>query len=173
MNAVTIHSGSAVRQEVKWKVSNNNSWSCLYQHQARVQSYPSAKSDHLSLLHSPAYTPLRRSARPTTKTVTTWPDNALFKLQDCFIKTDWDLFEHQELETFTGTVLDYIQFCIGNVTVDKNIRAFPNQKPRMASQVRQGPQCCLQVRWQSSIQSCSSWPEKGNKKSQGGPTGCT
>lgn len=94
------------------------------------------QSDHLSILLSPAYTPLRRSARPTTMTVTTWPDNALFKLQDCFKQTDWDLFEHQELETFTGTVLDYIQFCIGNVTVDKNIRAFPNQKLWMTSQVR-------------------------------------
>ncbi len=64
------------------------------------------------------------------------PSDALFKLQDCFKQTDWDLFVHQELETFTGTVLDYIKFCIGNVTVDKNIRAFPNQKPWMISQVR-------------------------------------
>lgn len=32
--------------------------------------------------------------------------------------------------------LDYIRFCMGNVTVDKNIRVFPNQKPWMNSQVR-------------------------------------
>ena len=91
-------------------------------------------SDHLSLLLSPAYTPLRRSARPTTKTVITWPDNALSRLQDCFTETDWDLFEHQELETFTGTVLDYIKFCIGNVTVVTG------------SHTPQSPRCCLQVR---------------------------
>ncbi|KAI2659609.1 putative RNA-directed DNA polymerase from transposon BS [Labeo rohita] len=52
-----------------------------------------------------------------------WPDNALFRLQDCFERTDWDMFKHQDLETFTGTVLDYIKFCIGN-------------KPWMTSQVR-------------------------------------
>ena len=51
-----------------------------------------SQSDHLSLLLSPAYTPLRCRARPTTKIVTTWPRNALFKLQDCFKQTDWDLF---------------------------------------------------------------------------------
>uniref|UniRef100_A0A669EHA4 Reverse transcriptase domain-containing protein n=1 Tax=Oreochromis niloticus TaxID=8128 RepID=A0A669EHA4_ORENI len=94
------------------------------------------QSDHLSLLLSPAYTPLRRSARPTTRTVTTWPENALSKLQDCFTETDWDIFEHQDLETFTGSVLDYIKFCTANVTVDKSIRVFPNQKPWMTSEVR-------------------------------------
>uniref|UniRef100_A0A3B3D318 Reverse transcriptase domain-containing protein n=1 Tax=Oryzias melastigma TaxID=30732 RepID=A0A3B3D318_ORYME len=57
-------------------------------------------------------------------------------LQDCFLETDWNLFHQQELESLTGTVLDYIQFCIGNVTVDKTIRVFPNQKPWMTSQVR-------------------------------------
>ncbi|KAK0148357.1 NLR family CARD domain-containing protein 3 [Merluccius polli] len=94
------------------------------------------QSDHLSLLLSPAYTPLSRSTRPTTKTIRTWPENALPRLQDCFTVTDWVLFEHHELETFTSTVLDYIKFCIGNVTVDKNIRVFPNQKPWLTSQVR-------------------------------------
>jgi len=57
-------------------------------------------------------------------------------LQDCFNHTDWDFFEHQELETFTGMVLDYIKFCIGNVTVDKNIWVFQNQKPWITNQVR-------------------------------------
>ncbi|XP_061751164.1 probable RNA-directed DNA polymerase from transposon BS isoform X2 [Nerophis ophidion] len=77
-----------------------------------------------------------QDARPITKTVMTWPDDALPKLQDCFQHTDWDLFQQQELETATGTVLDYIQFCIGNVTVEKTIRVYPNKKPWMTSQVR-------------------------------------
>lgn len=108
------------------------------------------QSDHLSLLLSPTYTPLRRRTRPTTKTVTVWPENVLSELQDCFEHTDWDLFIHHELETFTGTVLDYTQFCMGNVTVNKTIRVYPNRKPWMTS-----PRRCLQIRGQSSVRSCS------------------
>ncbi|CAI5660153.1 unnamed protein product [Oreochromis niloticus] len=52
------------------------------------------------------------------------------------LETDWNIFEHQDLETFTGSVLDYIKFCTANVTVDKSIRVFPNQKPWMTSEVR-------------------------------------
>ncbi|KAK0143198.1 hypothetical protein N1851_018691 [Merluccius polli] len=113
-------------QHVKCTAMGENTLDHVYtniKHAYRAIPLPHlGQSDHLSLLLSPAYTPLRRSARPTTKT--------------CTLQTDWDLLEHQELEIFTGMVLDYIQFCIGDVTVDKNIRAFPNQKPWMTSQVR-------------------------------------
>nr|XP_049595883.1 uncharacterized protein LOC125980593 [Syngnathus scovelli] len=94
------------------------------------------QSDHLSLLLFPAYTPLRRKLRPTLRTITSWPEDALHKLKDCFQRTDWDLFDHQELGTHRDTVLGYIQFCASNVTVTKTIRVFPNQKPWMCSQVR-------------------------------------
>ncbi|KAL0173817.1 hypothetical protein M9458_029785, partial [Cirrhinus mrigala] len=127
-------------QHVKCSTRGENTLDHVYsniKHAYRAIPLPHlGRSDHLSLLLSPAYTPLTRSTRPTTKSVTIWPDNALFRLQDCFEQTDWDMFKHQDLETFTGTVLDYIKFCIGNVTVDKNIRVFPNQKPWMTSQVR-------------------------------------
>ncbi len=137
-------------QHVKCSTRGENTFDHVYsniKHTYRAIPLPHlGQSDHLSLLLSPAYTPLRRSARPTAKTVTTWPDNALSKPQDCFTETDWDLFEHQELETFTGMVLDYIKFYIGNVTVDENIRVFPNQKPWMTNQVRTLLRACLQVR---------------------------
>lgn len=70
-----------------------------------TEPYPSptlASQTDRSLLLSPAYTPFRLRARPITKTVITWPDDALTKLQDCFQQTDWDLFEQQELKTQTG-----------------------------------------------------------------------
>uniref|UniRef100_A0AAZ1X703 Reverse transcriptase domain-containing protein n=1 Tax=Oreochromis aureus TaxID=47969 RepID=A0AAZ1X703_OREAU len=127
-------------QHVKCPTRGENTLDHVYsniKHAYRAIPLPHlSQSDHLSLLLSPAYTPLRRSARPTTRTVTTWPENALHKLQDCFTETDWDIFEHQDLETFTGSVLDYIKFCTANVTVDKSIRVFPNQKPWMTSEVR-------------------------------------
>ncbi len=76
-------------------------------------------TDHLSLLLLPAYTPLRRTAKPCIKTITTWPDKALSQLQDCFSSTEWSLFENLDLQEYTETVLFYINTCIDNVTVNK------------------------------------------------------
>ena len=45
--------------------------------------------------------------------------------------TNWDIFEHQDLEVFTDSVLCYIKYCIDAVTVDKGIRVYPNEKPWM------------------------------------------
>uniref|UniRef100_A0A8C7X192 Reverse transcriptase domain-containing protein n=1 Tax=Oryzias sinensis TaxID=183150 RepID=A0A8C7X192_9TELE len=126
-------------QHVKCATRGENTLDHVYtniKHAYRAIPLPHlGQSDHLSLLLPPTYTPLRRSRRPITKTITTWPDDALSRLQDCFEQTDWNLFHHQELETHTSTVLDYVKFCIGNVTVDKSIRVFPNQKPWMTTQV--------------------------------------
>lgn len=94
------------------------------------------ESEHLSLLLIPAYSPLRRRSRLTTRTITTWPDTALSELQDSIQRTDWDLFEHQDLDAYTGTVLDYIKFYINTVSFDRTIQVFPNQKLWMSSQVR-------------------------------------
>ncbi|CAG5919120.1 unnamed protein product [Menidia menidia] len=71
-----------------------------------------------------------------TKTITTWPEDALPRLQDCFENTQWEAFYHEDLEIFTDAVLSYIKYCIGNVTVEKRIWVFPNQKPWMTRQVR-------------------------------------
>ncbi len=92
-------------------------------------------SDHLSLLLLPAYIPLRRTAKPCIKNITTWPEGALSQLQDCFSNTEWSLFEQLDLQEYTETVLFYISTCINNVTVNKHIRVFPNQKPWMTSEV--------------------------------------
>lgn len=94
------------------------------------------QSDHLSIHLAPAYTPLRRKAQPTTRTVKTWPEGASSQLQDCFERTNWDIFGNQDLEEYTSTVLFYIQNCVDNVTVDKLIRVYPNQKPWMTKEVQ-------------------------------------
>lgn len=99
-------------------------------------------SDHLSLSLTPAYTPLIRTTKPCTKIIKTWPEGALTQLQDCFANTCWDLFYQEDLENFTETVLFYIKCCMDNVTVDKYIRIFPNQKPWMTSKVH----CLLKKR---------------------------
>ncbi|KAM3842547.1 uncharacterized protein ACN63O_022346, partial [Diretmus argenteus] len=94
------------------------------------------KSDHMSLLLIPAYAPLRKTAPITTKTVTTWLEDATQQLQDCFDSTNWDVFEHQDLDLFTDSVLCYIKHCTDTVTVEKRIRVYPNQKPWMTREVQ-------------------------------------
>ena len=94
------------------------------------------RSDHLSLLLTPAYTPLCRQTKPTKKTITTWPEDALPRLQDCFEQTQWEAFYHEDLATFVDTVLSYIKYCIGNVTVEKCIspgRSTPQRWSRRPS----------------------------------------
>ena len=93
-------------------------------------------SDHLSILLTPAYTSLRRKTQVTSKIVKTWPEGASSQLQDCFKRTNWDIFENEHLEAFTTTVLSYINTCTDNVTVSKQVWMFPNQKPWCTGVVR-------------------------------------
>ncbi len=79
------------------------------------------QSDHLSLHLIPAYTPRRRQIKPIRRLISTWPENALSQLQDCFVSTEWGVFENQDLEEYTCAVLGYISFCTENVTVKKTV----------------------------------------------------
>ncbi|KAK0137684.1 hypothetical protein N1851_026114 [Merluccius polli] len=94
-------------------------------------------SDHISVELLPAYVPVICRTRPTTKTVQVWSEEASSTLQDCFEHTDWGVFkEASDLETYTTSVLDYVQFCTDAVLPTKTIKVFPNQKPWMDSTVR-------------------------------------
>ena len=73
---------------------------------------------------------------PYIKTIKICPEGALSQLQDCFGHTVWDIFEQQDLEEYTGTVLSYINHCTDTVTAAKRIRVYPNQKPWMTSKVK-------------------------------------
>lgn len=66
----------------------------------------------------------------------TWPEGASHQLQDCFENTDWSVFEHQDREEHTTSVLSYINFCVNSVTVDKRLRVYSNQKPWMTKEVQ-------------------------------------
>jgi len=71
--------------------------------------------------------------------VKNWHEGASQQLQDCFETTNWNVFEHQDLEQYTSAVLDYIDFCIDITTGDRHIRVYPNRKPWMTKEV----QCLL------------------------------
>ncbi|KAI4900154.1 hypothetical protein NFI96_023881, partial [Prochilodus magdalenae] len=48
----------------------------------------------------------------------TWPEGTSSQLQDCFEWTNWHVFEDQDLEEYTSTVLYYIKNCVDDVTVE-------------------------------------------------------
>lgn len=67
---------------------------CNIKHAYRAIPRPHhGQSDHLSLLFTPAYTHYRTRTRPATKTVTTWPEDAIPQLKECFAQ---ELLEHQD-----------------------------------------------------------------------------
>ncbi|KAK7893484.1 hypothetical protein WMY93_022636 [Mugilogobius chulae] len=82
----------------------------------------------------------RAQAYPTWVCRTT---SLSFYTHDCFHHTDWDVFKEQNtdkrvvLDNYTSTVLDYICFCVDNVTCWRQFRVFPNTPPWMTQEVKQ------------------------------------
>ena len=83
---------------------------------------PFGKSDHNSILLSPAYKQKLKQETPVTELIR--------KLQDCFASADWNMFRNSPdgIEEYTTSVIGFINKCIDDVvpTVD---RTYPNQKP--------------------------------------------
>lgn len=85
---------------------------CLFKHQACIENHTPPSTRPVRPSFSPAVIslhPLWRNARPTIRTVLTWPDGEL------------------SYKTFTEMVLNYINFCIRNVKVDNKVWIFPTR----------------------------------------------
>ncbi|KAI3369447.1 hypothetical protein L3Q82_007487 [Scortum barcoo] len=103
-------------------------------------------SDHISImLLPPAYCPLLRRHTPTQRTITVWPSDAVPALQDCFQRTDWQIFreaavsvrERWTWRNYTSAVLGYISKCTEDVTTStRTVTEYPNQKPWLNAEVR-------------------------------------
>ncbi|XP_060887251.1 uncharacterized protein LOC132958440 [Labrus mixtus] len=100
-------------------------------------------SDHLSLFLIPKYSPLIQRVKPSMTTIKVWPVGTDSVLQDKFHHTDWSMFasqatwgSHTDIDTYTSSVLDYINTTIDSVTTWKQITTNPNQKPWMNKEVR-------------------------------------
>ncbi|KAM7003411.1 uncharacterized protein LKV04_004454 [Tautogolabrus adspersus] len=100
-------------------------------------------SDHLSLFLIPKYSPLIQRVKPSVTTIKVWPAGTDSVLQDKFHHTDWSMFasqatygSHTDIDTYTSSVLDYINNTIDSVTTWKQITTYPNQKPWMNKEVR-------------------------------------
>ncbi|KAI3355005.1 hypothetical protein L3Q82_004794 [Scortum barcoo] len=91
----------------------------------------------------PAYRPLLRRHTSTQRTITVWPSDAVPALQDCFQRTDWQIFReaavHEgevDLEDYTSAVLGYISKCTEDVTSTRTVTEYPNQKPWLNAEVQ-------------------------------------
>lgn len=56
-----------------------------------------------------------------------------------FLPHLWCVFDNEKFTVHTEAALSYINFCVGNVTVEKHICVLPNQKPWMTSHVKTLP----------------------------------
>ncbi|KAL3048831.1 hypothetical protein OYC64_008335 [Pagothenia borchgrevinki] len=87
---------------------------------------PFGKSDHILLLLLPAYKQKLKRDRPVTRTVQRWSKESDSALQDCFASTDWSVFEDNNINTHTDTVICYIGKCIDDVVPKVTVQTFPN-----------------------------------------------
>ncbi|KAG8139472.1 hypothetical protein E2320_002240, partial [Naja naja] len=85
---------------------------------SRISSVPSTSGTFRSLTTVPYTSILRRKTKPEIKLIKIWPEEALDQLWDCFSNTKWNLFEQEDLEEYTKTVLFYIFSCVDTVTVN-------------------------------------------------------
>ncbi|MGL4742423.1 MAG: hypothetical protein ACRC41_16790 [Sarcina sp.] len=86
------------------------------------------QSDHLSLFLTPKYSPLINRVKPSVRTIKVWPAGVDSTLQDRFQHTDWSMFasqatcgSHTDIDSYTASVLDYINITTDSVTTQKQI----------------------------------------------------
>ncbi|KAG9347418.1 hypothetical protein JZ751_004985 [Albula glossodonta] len=91
-------------------------------------------SDHITIILTPAYTPLLNQAKPVLRNIRVWPEGAIAAFQDCFACIDrcmfWEAATYEQLinlEEYTTSVMAYISKCIDEVTVSKQVTIRANQ----------------------------------------------
>ena len=75
-----------------------------------------------------------------TRSIRKWSDDANAKLQDCFARTDWNMFRDSSdsIEEYTTSVTGFINKCIEDVIPTVVLRTCPNQKSWRATAFRSG-----------------------------------
>lgn len=60
-------------------------------------------------------------------TVQVWTEEASSAPQNCFELSDWEVFQDgSDLEAYTSSVLEYVQFYTDAVLPKNSIKVFPN-----------------------------------------------
>ncbi|KAK3511487.1 hypothetical protein QTP70_009005 [Hemibagrus guttatus] len=116
--------------------SSSTRRSCSHKQQQWSEFLPWAEYALNSLTHSLTglkYLPLINRVKPSEMTIKVWPGGADSILQDRFQHADWSMFAseatcdtHTDINTFTSSILDYINTTIDSVTTKKQITMYPN-----------------------------------------------
>lgn len=104
-------------------------------YQALIRA-PIGESDHNTVLLVPKYRQKLKTTKPVKKRVRWYSPPAIDMLQDCFDVTDWSVFVHDDIDTFTDTVMSYINFCESVCIPIKTVISYSNNKPWLNKDVR-------------------------------------
>lgn len=112
-------------------------------------------SDHVSVMLTPVHCPVLRHNKPTQKNITVWPNTAGPMLQDCFGKTNWQIFKEAvtsgggvDLEDYILAICSYISKCINDVMVTRRITIRPKPETLVEWRSEESPEsarCSLQI----------------------------
>ncbi len=89
---------------------------------------PFGKSDHVSVLFLRSYRQKLKQDRSVTWTNQRWSDQSDSTLCHYFSATQWCVFQDNNINTYTDTVMGYIGKCIDDFVSRITVLTFPNQK---------------------------------------------
>ena len=92
---------------------------------------PFGKSDHNFILLIPAYKQQLKQEVPVTRSIWKRSDEANATLQDCFARTDWNMFRDSSngIEECTISVIGFFNKGIDDDVPTVTVHTYPNQKP--------------------------------------------
>ena len=133
-------------QHIDFPTRGNNTLDAVYTaHKGAYKAFPLpplGSSDHSTVMLMPAYRTKAKATKAVRKQITVWPEGATLALQDCFERTDWEIFKqaatynnHTNINEYTQSVTAYISKCTDDVTETKTITVRPNQKPWLTAEV--------------------------------------
>ena len=73
-----------------------------------------------------------------TRSIWKWLDDADATLQDCFARTDWNMFQDLSngIEEYTTSVTGFINKCIDDVVPTVTVRIYLNKKAWITGSIR-------------------------------------
>lgn len=95
---------------------------------------PLGSSDHNIVHLLPTY----KSVLQRERRVDIWSDESSLALQGCFDCADWSVFQDSsdDIHELTDALCSYIQFCKDTVIPSMKVKVYPNNKPRVSSELK-------------------------------------
>ena len=127
-----------VKCATRWKTTLDHLYSTQRDAYKALPRLPFGKSDHNSILLIPDYKQKLKQEAPVTRSIRKWSDEAGAKLQDCFARTDWNMFCYSSdgIKEYTTSVTGFINKCIDDVILTVTVHTYPIQKPWITGNIR-------------------------------------